>query len=124
MPDIMKVIFTPTVVLLIVVPIQLIVLGPLGNYFGQFLSKIIVGLFDISSAVAGFLLGATRPVFVLTGMHRAFTTIFFNNLAELGYDMLLPIFMLSTFAQSTLSFMVYLQSKVQKIKQLHYLHIL
>ncbi|GMA09341.1 PTS system beta-glucoside-specific EIIBCA component [Tetragenococcus halophilus subsp. flandriensis] len=118
MPEVMKVIFTPTVVLLIMIPFELIVTGPLGNYFGVALSRIVVSLFGYSGLLAGAILGGTRPIFVMTGMHQAFTPIFFQNFAEQGYDVLLPTFLLSTFAQATATFVMIFKANSKKDKSI------
>lgn len=118
MPDVLKVIFTPTVVLLIMIPLELIVLGPLGNYIGQVISTTITGLFGVSGILAGLILGGLRPFFVLTGMHQAFVPIFFQNLAEQGYDVILPTILMSTFAQAAGAFAMFFKSKDKKEKTL------
>ncbi|MDV7694580.1 hypothetical protein A7K95_02980 [Pediococcus parvulus] len=100
MPDMLKVIFVPTVVLLITIPIELIVLGPLGNYIGELLSGFFMSLFSFSGLVAGFVMGGLRPLMVITGMHQAITPVVFQNFASKGYDVLMPTMLMSTFAQA------------------------
>lgn len=101
MPDMLKVIFVPTVVLIIMIPIELIAIGPLGNYLGSILSAASMKLFSFSGALAGAILGGLRPLLVMTGMHQALTPIVFQNFASKGYDVLMPTMLVSTFAQAT-----------------------
>lgn len=101
MPDMLKVIFVPTVVLIIMIPIELIAIGPLGNYLGGILSAASMKLFSFSGALAGAILGGLRPLLVMTGMHQALTPIVFQNFASKGYDVLMPTMLVSTFAQAT-----------------------
>lgn len=101
MPDMLKVIFVPTVVLIIMIPIELIAIGPLGNYLGSILSAASMKLFSFSGALAGVILGGLRPLLVMTGMHQALTPIVFQNFASKGYDVLMPTMLVSTFAQAT-----------------------
>ncbi|ETS32455.1 PTS beta-glucoside transporter subunit EIIBCA [Photorhabdus temperata] len=120
-PMVLKIIFTPLLVLLISVPILLIIAAPLGNAIGLYLEKMILELFSVVGPFAGLLLGGLIPILVITGMHYAFLPSVFANFKSLGYDfMLLPISFASNIAQAGATLAVAIKIKDRQMKSLAY----
>jgi len=119
MPEMVSLMFTPMITLLLVVPVTLVVLGPLGTYIGAGLSIIILWLFEHLGILAGALVGTFYPFLVITGMHWALIPLIANNFSEFGYDASLsPIMLAATFAMAGATFGVFFQTKKQEMKQI------
>ncbi|MCC8372864.1 MULTISPECIES: beta-glucoside-specific PTS transporter subunit IIABC [Photorhabdus] len=120
-PTVLKIIFTPLLVLLISAPILLIVAAPLGNTIGLYIEKWLLILFSVAGPFAGLLLGGLIPILVITGMHYAFLPSVFANFKSLGYDfMLLPISFASNIAQAGATLAVAIKIKDRQMKSLAY----
>ena len=98
MPKVLKTVFTPTVTLFIGALLTFTVIGPIGIYLGKGLAVIIQMLFNISPVLAGLIVGAIRPIAILTGMHHAMTPIALQNFQNQGYDMLMPMMFMANMA--------------------------
>lgn len=85
-PKPVKLVFTPTLTLLVTVPFVLAFIAPLGHYSGYYLGIAVDWLFENVGILAGLLLGALNPFIVMTGMHYAFFPLIFQNLGNYGYD--------------------------------------
>ncbi|WP_192456606.1 PTS transporter subunit EIIC [Musicola keenii] len=116
MPAVLKTVFTPTLTLFITALVSLTIIGPLGIHFGKGLAWLIQGLFDLSSVLAGLVVGAIRPVAILTGMHHAMTPIALQNFAEKGYDMLMPMMCMANMAIAGATFAIYFYEKTRQDK--------
>jgi len=71
-PGPIRVFFVPFVCYLVVAPITMLVLGPLGFRAGSLLTGAMVGLYDTLGWVAVALLAALLPFIISVGMHKAF----------------------------------------------------
>ncbi|MEG0330110.1 MAG: beta-glucoside-specific PTS transporter subunit IIABC, partial [Longicatena sp.] len=98
-PNMFKIILTPTLSLLIMVPITLAFIGPVGNYAGVYLGQGLTFIFDTFGPFAG-LVGGIYPLIVLTGMHYAIFPITANNLMTMGYDFIFPLLVISNLSQA------------------------
>ena len=116
MPNVLKTVFTPTVTLFIAGLLALSVIGPIGIYLGKLLALFIRSLFDVSAVFAGAIVGAIRPVAILTGMHHAMTPIALQNFAELGYDMLMPMMFMANMAIAGATAAMYFKAKNKQEK--------
>ncbi|SHF14465.1 PTS transporter subunit EIIC [Vibrio gazogenes] len=118
-PGAVKIFMKPLLVLVIVAPIALIILGPLGNYLGQGLSS---GVFWVQSKVgwlAVALLSIFMPLIVMFGMHKVFYPIIFAAMASPGYETLIHSAMLSSnIAQGAGALTVWFMAKDVSLKQI------
>ena len=111
MLDVLKTVFTPTLTLFIGALAALVVIGPIGIWLGKGLALFIEGLFSVSASFAGLIVGAIRPVAVLTGMHHAMTPIALQNFSDRGYDMLMPMMFMANMAIAGSTFAIWRLSK-------------
>ncbi|MFP2238310.1 PTS transporter subunit EIIC [Pseudescherichia vulneris] len=111
MPEVLKTVFTPTLTLFIGALAALVVIGPIGIWLGKGLALFIEGLFSVSASFAGLVVGAIRPVAILTGMHHAMTPIALQNFSDRGYDMLMPMMFMANMAIAGATFAIWRLSK-------------
>lgn len=116
MPDVLKTVFTPTLTLFIGALAALVVIGPIGIWLGKALAFFIEGLFGVSASFAGLVVGAIRPVAILTGMHHAMTPIALQNFSDRGYDMLMPMMFMANMAITGATFAIWRLSKDRQEK--------
>lgn len=86
MPSVLTTMFTPMLTLIIMIPVTLVVLGPLGTYIGVALASVIGWLFHSFGFLGGLLIGAFYPLLVMTGMHWALSPIMIDTFAKSGFD--------------------------------------
>jgi len=107
---------TPLLCIMIILPLTLIVVGPVGIYVSLGLAKGYTFLYQLSPIIAGIIVGAGWQLLVVLGLHWAFTPIMYNNIAVNGSDTLKPLFAPSNFAQAGVALGVFLKTKNPKIK--------
>lgn len=117
-PETVRLLIAPMLSLFIIVPISLGLLAPLGNYAGYYLAGFLTWIFAVSGPVAGLILGATIPLIVMTGMHYVVNPIVLQNLNQLGYDFIAPLFFLCNIAQAGATLAVFTKAKDKKLKSL------
>ncbi|ALS00192.1 PTS fructose transporter subunit IIB [Enterococcus silesiacus] len=89
LPNSLKTIFAPTFTIAIMIPLTLVVLGPAGNFIGQYISEGILAfgnLGGIAHLIAIGLIGALWQFLVMTGMHLLMITTMFMLFASNGSD--------------------------------------
>lgn len=118
-PNVIKLFGVPLVTLIIVSPVTLIAIGPLGNILGVGLGAGIEFLNNYVSWLVPLLVGALTPLMVMTGMHYGLIPIGINMLATTGIDTVAgPGMMVSNIAQGGASLAVAIRAKNKEVKQL------
>lgn len=118
-PNTLRVVLTPTLVFLIMIPLTLIVAGPIGFIVGDYLGLGVAWLYEHGGAFAGIIIGGLLPVFVVTGMHYGFAPIILQNMGKNGYDhAILPLNIVNSLAQAGAAFAVSLRTRNKKMKSL------
>lgn len=85
-PEALTFFVTPLLTMIIVVPVQLVVLGPLGTYLSTYVGNFVVWLGDTLGFVAQPILAALYPYFVMFGIDKALSPINLELLATKGYN--------------------------------------
>ncbi|MCP3746307.1 MULTISPECIES: beta-glucoside-specific PTS transporter subunit IIABC [Paenibacillus] len=109
---------TPLILLVIMLPLTLMVFGPVGVYVGNAIATALVAAFSFSPLLAGAILGACWQLLVIFGVHWGLIPVFINNIAVNGRDGIKPAASASVFAQTGAAFGVMLKTKNKKLKTL------
>jgi len=115
-PEGMQLVFVPLISLAVMVPLTMIVIGPLGAYGGMFVANIVTSLIEASGLIAGAVVGGGWNALVMLGVHWAVNPIMINNVATVGYDYIVPLTFATNFAMAGATFGVYLKAKNPKMK--------
>lgn len=82
----------PLLTMIVVTPITLLFLGPIGTYLSEFIGNIIQGMMDVAGGIAVPVLSAVYPYMVMLGLDKAVTPIMIQSISEIGYD---PVIMVT-----------------------------
>lgn len=101
-PDALKMMLVPLLTVLVILPIELCLVGPLGTWIGNALATITISLAStsqISYVLVGTIVGGIFIFAILFGMHVPLFMIAVGMIAETGFDgLILPGMMTSVFA--------------------------
>ena len=120
MPKVLRLVFTPMFVMLIMTPLALMLIAPSANYLSMGLASIVKILFEFSPIVAGLVVGATRPLVVLSGMHLSLGALIIENISQFGYDVILPINTMGTLAMAGAALGTWFKAKDSEIKTMSF----
>ncbi|MGG4401697.1 beta-glucoside-specific PTS transporter subunit IIABC [Paenibacillus amylolyticus] len=107
----------PFLSLVIMVPLTAMLIGPFGQYVGQWIGDIVNFLINSNSVIAGIILGGTWSFLVLLGLHWATVPIIMGNLSA-GGDLIAPLAATSVAASMGIGLGVFLKTKDKDLKAL------
>ena len=116
-PNVLKAFLKPLLFIIICIPCSLYVLGPIGNVVGNMLSNVFMVMYNAVPWLTVGILSAAMPFIVMTGMHYALIPLCMNNLATLGFDVIVLVTMFcSNIAQGGATFGVALKTKDEETR--------
>ncbi len=117
-PEMIQLIAVPGLELIVILPLTLVVLGPVGIYVGNGIQFLYDGMMAFSTVLGGALVGGLWGVCVIFGAHRALLPIGLNDVAMNGRQNLLAFAGAANFAQGGAALGVMLKTRNREMKQI------
>ena len=117
-PEIVRLIAVPGLELLVILPLTLVVLGPVGIYVGNGIQYLYDTMMGFSTVLGGALVGGLWGVCVIFGAHRALLPIGLNDVAVNGRQNLLAFAGAANFAQGGAALGVCLKTGNRELRQI------
>lgn len=118
LPEVIKYVVKPLVVMLVMIPLAFCVLGPIGAYVGDGLAWIISSINAVAPWMIPTLMGAFCPILVMFGLHNGLVPIVMNQLTVQGFENINgPGMLASNIAQGAASLAVSIKAKDVDVKQ-------
>lgn len=116
-PTAMKVFGIPFGTLLVMLPLSLGVLGPLGGFIGNYVGSGLIALHELVGPLGLAVVGALFSIIVMTGMHPILFTFLIMSFAENGFDtFMMPAMIVSSWAGGGVALACFFKFKDQKKK--------
>jgi len=120
MPTVLDMLFTPLFAVIATGFATILVIGPVMRWVGELVSEFFINLLEFGGPVAGFIMGATYSLLVITGVHHSFHAVELGLLTDTGANPLLPIWSMSNVAQGGAALAAYflIRHRATKIKDI------
>lgn len=117
-PKVVQVLFVPFICIVIMVPLSVLVLGPVTNMLTELITTAITWLNDTNAVLLGVIVGGTVGYLTMLGLHMAFVPIVLLNFTNLGSDSILAFMSATCYAQVGIALAIWLRSKDPQMKSL------
>ncbi len=117
-PGALRSIFVPFLSTLIVFPLLILAIGPIGVWGGNLFASLFTSMYDFSPILAGALIGGTWQILIIFGMHIAILgLVSVPNIAAYGRDTVIMTHAPSLICQVAAGLAVGLKAKNPEIKK-------
>lgn len=117
-PKSLEIFLLPMIALLIMVPLTVMVIGPIGVALGNGLGTVVNYISQNSGLLAGAIIGGGWTFLVMIGIHWGVVPIMVNNISTYGYDIIRPMVAAATFASAGAALGVFFKTKNKQTKTL------
>lgn len=109
---------TPLITVGVMVPLTLIVVGPITNILSTGISDGVMWAFDFAPWLAGAIMGGMWQVFVMFGLHWGFIPVMMNDLGTLGYSLIAGPLVAPVAAQGAAALAVLIRTRSKKRREI------
>lgn len=117
-PKAVQVLFVSFICIVIMVPLSVLVLGPVTNILTEMITAAITWLNDTNAVLLGVIVGGTVGYLTMLGLHMAFVPIVLLNFTNLGSDSILAFMSATCYAQVGIALAIWFRSKDPQMKSL------
>lgn len=117
MPNALDLIMTPFIVMLVTFLVVILGIGPAMHIVELKLVEIVEFLIHLPFGIGGFMVGATYPLLVITGLHHTYTMIETSLLANTGFNPVITLCAMYGFANVGTCLAFFVKSKKENVRQ-------
>lgn len=117
-PEAVRGFMKPLICCIIILPFTFLLFGPFGTVIGNALTRVFTVIYDWNPVLAGAFMGFFIQPMVCVGAHWSIVPVCINNIATIGYDVILPLLGGAVYGQAGAAFCVALfYDKTEKNKE-------
>lgn len=116
LPELIKSLFTPLICLAALVPLTIVVIGPLIQWLSNGVAAGYNLLYQMAPPIAGAVVGGVWQVIVIFGFHWGMVPIVIANFAQNGQDTLQIFIQIAVISQMAAAFGVFLKAKDKQLR--------
>ena len=117
MPNALDLIMTPFVVILVTFLVVILGIGPVMHQVELGMVGIVESLVNLPLGIGGFLIGASYPLLVITGLHHTYTMIETSLLANTGFNPVITLCAMYGFANVGTCLAFFLKAKKSSVRE-------
>lgn len=117
MPNALDLIMTPFIVMLVTFLVVILGIGPIMHTIELGLVHIVETLVNLPLGIGGFLIGATYPLLVITGLHHTYTMIETSLLANTGFNPVITLCAMYGFANVGTCLAFFFRAKKPEVRE-------
>ena len=118
LPDVIKSLFTPFICMVVMVPLTILVIGPLSDSLATGIANGYNALYNFAPAVAAAVIGGLWQIVVIFGVHWGVTPMCLANYDLYGMDTFQAFQTMAVVAQAGAVFGVFIKSRNNKTKNM------
>lgn len=117
-PDSLRSLVITLVGLVVVVPVTILIFGPVGNFLSNLLGNVLNTLVTFNPVIAGIVAGGFCGYLAMFGLQWGIIPILIMNISNQGFDYFTPMWVMANYAQIGVALAVAIRARNAEFKEL------